>query len=216
MMKYLTNIPQDVEEYGFCKTLLVRREVIHIKHILTEVFDRQSIDINKYINKLDISLFDYMKIMTNRLRDVHHFSRNYTNDINEIVKSSRDRFFPTLNLYQCLNNVIILDFDGVVTDKNFRRLYELCISRCNVIICSANPTITEDYFIKNNLSIPNHIYSCKGKVKKINTLIYLQKIYDYVFYVDNEIEYLEYAWLFGLQTFHYTKGCIKYFSLKTK
>jgi len=110
-MKYLTNIPQDVEEYGFCKTLLVRREVIHIKHILTEVFDRQSIDINKYINKLDISLFDYMKIMTNRLRDVHHFSRNYTNDINEIVKSSRDRFFPTLNLYQCLNNVIILDFD---------------------------------------------------------------------------------------------------------
>ena len=40
---YLTDIPQDVEKYGFCKTLAVRREVIHIKHIFTEVFVRKQL-----------------------------------------------------------------------------------------------------------------------------------------------------------------------------
>ena len=56
----------------------------------------------------------------------------------------------------------------------------------------------------------------EGKVKKIKRLIELQKKYDYVFYVDNEIEYLEYAWLFGLQTYHWNGNEIKYFSMKSK
>lgn len=71
MQRSLTNIPQDVDNYGFCKTLVVRREVIHIKHIFTEVFVRKTIDIQKYLNKIDWNLFDYMEYMTNRLRRVH-------------------------------------------------------------------------------------------------------------------------------------------------
>ena len=50
---YLTDIPQYVEKYGFCKTLAVRREVIHIKHIFTELFVRKTIDIQKFLNKID-------------------------------------------------------------------------------------------------------------------------------------------------------------------
>ena len=37
---YLTNIPQAIEKFGFCKVLAVRREVIHVKHILTDMFVR--------------------------------------------------------------------------------------------------------------------------------------------------------------------------------
>lgn len=41
---YLTNIPEDVSKYGINKVLLVRHEIIHIKHILTEIFVRKSIN----------------------------------------------------------------------------------------------------------------------------------------------------------------------------
>jgi hypothetical protein len=213
---YLTNIPESVNDYGFCKTLAVRREVIHIKHIFTEVFVRKTIDIEKYLNKLDISLFEYMKIMTNRIRNVHYFSRLYDNNCNDIVKKDRDRFFPTLKLLDGLNNLIALDFDGVTTENKFKELYELCCDRENVQICTANPTVTNDWFDKSDMTRPVKINAMKGKIKKIKRLIELQKKYDYVFYVDNEIEYLEYAWLFGLQTYHWSGTEIKYFSMKSK
>lgn len=215
-MNYLTDIPKSVNEYGFCKTLLVRREVIHIKHVFTEVFIRKSIDIYPYLEVLDMTLFDYMAYMTQRMRNVHHFSREYENNCNAIVKADRDRFFPTLDLYKGLNNIIALDFDKTVTNTNFHPLYTLCIERNKTIICSANPTVNNDYFIKNNLELPANILANKGKLKKIKALIQLQKYHDYVFYIDDEIKYLEYAWLFGLQTYHWTNNQIKYFSMKTK
>lgn len=213
---YLTNIPQDIEKFGFCKTLLVRREVIHIKHILTEIFINKSIDIDKYLKKLDWTLFDYMEFMTQRLRRVHHFNRGYSNDINEIVKNPRNRFFPTIDLYKGLDVLIALDFDGVVTENSFKDLYKRCLETTRTNICSANPTITEDWFEKHNLNKPNRIYSCKGKIRKLNQLIELSKKNDFVFYVDNEIEYLEFAWIFGMNTYHYVNKQIKHFTLKTK
>ena len=213
---YLTDVPQSVEQYGFCKTLVVRREVIHIKHILTEVFVRKSIDISPYLDKIGWTLFDYMEYMTNRLRLVHKLSRKYRHDVNEIIKSDRDRFFPTINLYTGLNNAIILDFDGVITKLSFKGLYHLCTKRCKTIVCTGNPTVSESWFVSRGYTIPDRIYACKGKVQKIKKLIELNKKYDYVFYVDNEIEYLEFAWLMGIQAYKYEYGQIKYFTLKTK
>lgn len=213
---YLTNIPDSVNAFGFCKTLAVRREVIHIKHIFTEVFTRKTIDTEKYLSKLDITLFEYMEIMTNRIRKVHYFSRLYDNNCNDIVKKDRDRFFPTMELLEGLNKLIVLDFDGVTTANKFKELYELCCERENVQICSANPIVNYEWFDKHNMTRPNSINAMKGKLKKIRRLVELQKKYDYVFYVDNEIEYLEYAWLFGLQTYHWNGNEIKYFSMKSK
>lgn len=215
-MAYLTNIPQEIEELGFCKVLAVRKEVIHIKHVFTEIFVNKTIDIVSYLDDIDWSLFQYLEYMTNRLRKIHHFSREYRNDINQIVKTKEDGFFPTLDLYNGLNNLIILDFDGVVTDKQFKYLYDLCLERNRTVISSANPTITESWFNKRWYDLPNEIYSNKGKIKKIKNIIELTKRYDYVFFVDNEEEYLKYAWLFGIKTFLYSKGKIKYFTMKTK
>lgn len=213
---YLTGIPQENEKYGLCKTLIVRREIIHIKHIFTEIFVRKSIDIHFFLNKLDLCLFDYMEVLTNKIRKIHHFSRLYRHDFNNIVKLEKCSFFKSVNLYDGLNNIIVLDFDGVVTENNFRDLYNLCIERCRTVICSANPTIKEEWFIKKGLPLPYKIYSCKGKIQKINTLLDINKKYDNVFYVDNEEEYLKYAWLFGVKTYHYNDNKIKYFTLKTK
>jgi len=216
MLEYLTNIPQEVEKYGFCKTLLVRSETINIKHIFTEIFVRKTIDIQPQLDILKMNLFDYMEYMTNRLRKIYRFDRSYEQDLNKIVKYSRKDFFPTLELYQGLNNLIILDFDGVITKKSFIELYKLCIARCKVEICSANPQITLDYFIKRDLPLPTKINACKGKSKKLRKIIEISKKYDYVFYVDNEEEYLETAWLFGIQTFIYKNKQIKHFSLNSK
>lgn len=213
---YLTGIPQGVEKYGFCKTLIVRKEIIHLKHIWTEIFIRKSADIQKHLNDIEWDLFRYMEFMTDLTRKIHRFDRSYRNCFDKIVKSDRNSFFRTVELYKGLNNVIVLDFDGVVTSKSFTDLYKLCIERGNVEICSANPTITKDWFHKRNLPLPNKIHSMKGRIKKIKRLIEIRKKYDNVLYVDNETKYLEFAWLFGIHTYHFTDRKIKYFTLKTK
>ena len=211
-MDYLTNIPSIVEEHGFCKTLTVRREMIQIKHIFTEIFVRQTIDINKVLELLDIDLFTYMKYMTRRIRRLHLIDREFKEDCNNIVKHDRDRFFPTINLFNHFNNTIILDFDGVITDKTFYPLYNLCLDKSKVEVCSANPTITSDWFEKKGLLKPDNINSMKGKKKKVRKLLELATKYDFLFYVDNEVEYLDYAWLFGIYTFHWDGKQIKHYS----
>lgn len=212
---YLTDVPQEVSKYGFCKVLAVRREVIHVKHILTEVFIRRSIDIDDMLEKINYDMKKYMRFITQRLRDIHHFDRDFICDVDDLIKKDRRNFFPAIQLMNGMHNVIVLDFDGVVTENSFLQLYELCLSRCKTVICSANPTITTDWFDKREMKHPDRIYSMKGKVKKINQLIELAKQYDNVFYVDNEKKYLDYAWLFGIKTFIYEKGVIKNYSLNS-
>ena len=212
---YLTNIPEICEEYGITKSLLVRREMIHIKHIFTEIFVRKTVKISDH--KLNMNTEEYMEIMTRVMRKIFHYSRNYKYNLNGVVKESHNRFFPQLEMYKGLDTVIALDFDGTITSNQFRHLYDLCIERCDkVFVVTANPTVTEYWFINRDISIPNKIYACKGKERKIKQLIELQKKYDQVFYVDNEVEYLKIAWIFGIKTFLYKNGKIEYFTMKTK
>lgn len=215
-MEYLTNIPDIAKEHGLCKTLEVRHEVINIKHILTEVFVRYTLDLKKLLAPLNMDLFTYMHIMTNRLRKIHCIDRNFVRDCDEIVKADRSRFFPTIELLKGLNNIIVLDFDGVLTDPKFIPLYLLCCERENVHICSGNPGVTEDWFKRRNLPLPKKIHAMKGKKKKIYRLIELQRKYDNIFYVDNETEYLDYGWVFGLNTFHWNRKQIKHYSHYTE
>ncbi len=211
---YLTDMPQEFENYGLCKVLLVRKEVIRYKHIFTEIFVKKRIDIKPMLKKLNLSLFDYIEYMTNILRKIHYIPREYTYDINKIVKKDLDNFFPTIELYSKLNNLIVLDFDGVVTDPQFKKLYDLCLYRNKTVICSANPTITQEWFLNRNYNLPDKIFSNKGKVKKIKKILELNLKYDNIFYVDDEIEYLTYAWIFNIKTYHYKNGKIKYFTLE--
>src|SRR5574344_2067140 len=108
---YLTNIPEICEEYGITKSLLVRREMIHIKHIFTEIFVRKTVQISDH--KLNMNTDEYMEIMTRVMRKIFHYSRNYQYNINNVVKDGHNRFFPQLEMYKGLDTVIALDFDGV-------------------------------------------------------------------------------------------------------
>ena len=214
---YLTNIPEELNMYGFSKVLAVRRELIHIKHIFTEIFVRKTINIEKLLDRVDWSLFRYMEYMTNRIRRINHFSRDYEANLNDVVKQDRDKFFPTIELYAALKVAIVLDFDGVITKDSFKELYNLCWQKTwYLLVCSGNPTVNYEWFISHEYSVPNEIYACKGKIAKMKKLAEISTKYDYVFYVDNEVEYLEWAWILGIQTYHYTQNKIKHFTLKTK
>lgn len=222
---YLTNIPELNISLGFPKILAVRRELIHIKHIFTETFVRKTIDIEKLLSEVNWSLFRYMEFMTNRIRKIHHFSREYNQDLNSIVKHSRDKFFPTIDLYTGLNIAIVLDFDGVVTKNSFKELYGICAlksvygdynSYVDLIICSGNPSVNKEWFDNKEYYPPDKIYACKGKIAKMKKLTEISTKYNYVFYVDNETMYLDWAWILGIQTYHYINNQIKYYTLKTK
>jgi hypothetical protein len=213
---YLTGMPQEIEKYGLCKTLAVRNEMIHTKHILTEIFIRKTIDIEEILSLVDMDLFSYMEYMTNRIRRIYKLSRDYVKDVNLIVKSDRDHFFPTFNLLEGFDRKFVLDFDGTVTANNFQPLYKLCCERGRTEICSANPTIVGSWFTNKSLPLPDKINSMKGKKKKLKRLLEIQKASDFVFFVDNEKEYLDFAWVFGIKTFHWTNNEIKYYTLKSR
>lgn len=215
-MNYLKDIPQEVDQYGFSKVLLVRNEVINFKHILTEIFVRKTVNIDKYLNEIEYTINDYIEFMTNRLRKIHNFDRQYNDVIDDIIRLDRSKFFPIVELYKPLKNTIVLDFDGVVTKNSFENLYNLCIDREKTIICSANPTIKPEYFDRRNLPQPKEIHSCKGKIAKMKRLIEIIKSHDNVFYVDDEDKYLEFAWLFGIKTYKYINNKIIGFSLNSK
>ncbi len=213
--KYLADIPEVANKHGFPKTLTIRNEIIHLKHIFTELFTRKSVDIRNMLEYLNMDIYRYMEIMTNRIRKIHHISRGYVRDCNAILKHNHNKFFPTIQLLGGLNNIIVLDFDGVVTDKRFIEIYELCNKRCRTEICSANPTITSKWFEAKNITMPSRINAVKGKKKKIYKIIEIQKKYDNVFYVDDEKKYLDYVWVFGVKTFLWNGKKITKHSLKT-
>lgn len=220
--EYLVDIPQDFSKYGFCKVLLVRLEIIHIKHIFTEIFTKKSIDINKYLNLIEWSLFDYMEYMTNRMRKIHHFSREWEWDINKIKcgVGNTKKFFPILKMLENngkLKTCIILDFDGVMSKYNFKQFYlRMFDYHCDVIVNTGNPNINEKWFTNHKYIPANKLFANKGKIKKIKRLIEISKRYDNCLYIDDEIEYLEYAWIFGIKAFHYTQNKIMQFTMKTK
>lgn len=212
--QYLTDIPQEFADWGFSKVLQVRKESIHIKHIFTEIFVRKTIDIEKILTPIEFSIFDYMEYMTNRIRRIYKYPREFVcDDINLINSTDKNSFFPQLELYD--NPHIALDFDGVVTKNSFNKLYTLCVERAKTSIVSANPMITPNWFEKHDLPLPHEIHSMKGKTKKMKKLIDLANRCDKLFYIDDEEEYLTFAWVFGIQTYQYKNGKIVYFTLKS-
>lgn len=217
MENYLQNMPQELSKYGLCKTLYTRWETIRIKHVLTDVFVKKKIDINDFylmLLNLDLDFPDYISFLINQLRKLYKITRKFDCDINSINKNIS--LFSNLDAYKSLNNVIVLDFDGVITKRSFKFLYDILYGKCKIIVCTANPVVTNDWFINHDFKVPFKIEACKGKKAKIKRLIEIKKRYDNVFYVDNEEIYLKYAYIFFIKTFHYCNGKIKPYTLNTK
>jgi hypothetical protein len=79
-----------------------------------------------------------------------------------------------------------------------------------IIINTANPSLEtiEGYLNKHGLPIPPKIFNNKGKQQKIVNLKVLAAKYlsRPLFYVDDEIEYIDYANMLFYQSYQYTSG----------
>ena len=223
-MNYLTDIPNHAQNYGFTKTLIVRMEEIALKHIETEIFVRKNINIIPMLSEINKTLFDYCTFMNERRRRIFRFSREIrVKDINNIVGLDKGSLFKTLDLYNNnMKNCIIFDYDGVVSDSKFKKLYNYIVDKygkssgiARIFINSANPDITKETLEKKGLSQPDFIFANKGKKKKINRFLQISKKYDNTFLIDDEELYLIYGWIFGLKTFRWDrrKEQIKVFNL---
>lgn len=213
--KYLTNMPTEIlNEYGLNKTLITRRETIYLKHILKNVFIYgNEKDLLQKLEMLQFkSLFEYMGFITNKIRAIYKIPRQYIYDSSDrIVKQRRESFIDTLDLYKSLNPIIILDFDKTITNAKFHTLYKYFKEmKFKIIVNSANPQkeIIKNYFDKNDLQQPEIIYSNKGKQRKITRLknIVIGNMNKPIFYIDDEIEYLQYGVLLGCYCYQYTKN----------
>ena len=211
---YLTNMPTDViNTYGLAKTLLTRRETIYLKHVFKNVFMYGTEE--ELIPKLEMmqfkSLFQYMTFITDKLRSIYKYPREFqVKDADKFVKQRRTAFIEMLEMYKGLNPVIILDFDRTITNKKFHSLYNYIIDDYRVIINSANPSLEtiEGYLQKYGLKKPHKICANKGKKKKIVNLkrLALENISKPIFYIDDEIEYLDYGCLLFMYCYQYTKS----------
>lgn len=219
MSEYLTHMPTDtLNKYGLTKTLLTRRETIYLKHVLKNLFVYGSEgELNNRLEMMNFkNLFQYMEFITNKLRMIYKLPREYqVEDTDELVKIKRESFFETVRLYKDLNPIFILDFDKTITNTKFHALYEfLTENQFTIYINSANPdkNVIENYLSKHNLEQPKQIYANKGKKRKIvnlKNLVY-QNMSKILFYIDDEIEYLDYGNLLFMYCYEYTKdGKIK-------
>lgn len=212
---YLTDMPTDIiNKHGLSKTLLTRRETIFLKHVLKNVFVLgNEEDLNKKLEMLNFkSLFDYVTFVTNKLRGIYKFPREYeVEDADKIVKQSRNSFCKTLELYKGINPIVILDFDKTITNKKFHSLYNwLIYNKYEIIINSANPSkeTIVNYLKKHDLKVPSKIYANKGKKKKITKMkdLVFHNLDRVFFYIDDEQEYLDYASLLFVHTYLYTNS----------
>lgn len=214
MAEYLTNLPTEIcNEYGLSKVLMTRRETIHMKHVFKNLFiTGNEDDLDVKLNMLNMNLFNYMQFATNRLRGIYKITRNFKpEEADFIVKDDMSSFFKTLTMFKELNPIIILDFDKTITNKNFHTAYNYMIENgYKIIINSANPvkeTII-NYLEKNGMKSDVEIYSNKGKQKKLLKLKSLAMLNTKrpIFYIDGEIEYLEFGCMLMMYTYEYTSS----------
>lgn len=212
--KYLTDMPTEImNEYGLTKTLLTRRETIYLKHVLKNLFiygDEEYLESKLKILNFS-STFKYFSYITDKLRGIYKLPRAFrTDEADSLVKQSRNSFIKMLELYKETNPIIVLDFDKTITNTKFHSLYEYFTEQnYKIIINSANPNqeVIENYLTKHGLKTPSEIYANKGKKRKITRLkeIAASNTKKVIFYIDDEVEYLEYGCLLFMYCYEYTK-----------
>ena len=116
--RYLQDIPNELTDVGMQKVLLVRREMIHLKHIRKEIFINRTINIESILDSLGLSLFEYTQFMSNRERQIFKISRDYQlDDINKVVKL-QETYGAISRLYSSLKEVIYFTTDILDTHNN--------------------------------------------------------------------------------------------------
>lgn len=214
---YLTGMPSELcNKHGLSKTLLTRRETIRLKHLMKSLFVYRIFtdeELDEYFNVMQFKgLMSYITFLTNQLRGIYKITREFRfDDADGIVKADKDSMIDLLRMYKKSDPIVVVDFDRTITNKKFHPLYRwLSEEGLSIFINSANPvqsTIT-DYLKKWDLPMPQRVYANRGKKKKI---VQLKCIADKFierprFYIDDEIEYLQYGNLLFYHCYQYTSS----------
>lgn len=218
------NYLQDLDvEYcnikGITKTLACRRETISLKHLMKTVFVYWTEEkLQEKLNILNMSIFQYSKYLTNKLRGIYKFPRNMIcENTNDLVNQKDGGLNDSIKIWAQLNPIFILDFDGVITVERFQGMYEYLCENFRVIVNSANPNLSKEWFIKHSLPVPGVILANKGLQAKIIALKNIAENHtkDILFQIDDEEKYLEFGALLGMKTFLYQSG-FKRFTINIK
>ena len=214
--RYLSDLPTEIcNKTGLSKVLMTRRETIRLKHLQKNLFVYNKygqVDLVKKLKYLQFrDLFQYMEFLSNRLRGIYKYPRSINvENVDKIVKQKDYEFTNTVRLYTSANPVIVLDFDKTITNQKFHSLYRWLTEVLNikVIINTANPSreVVLAYLRNHELKMPSEIYNNEGKQKKLVNLKNLaSRFYKRpLFYVDDEVEYIDYANLLFYQCYLYT------------
>ena len=217
-MSYLTDIPKEASEYGLDKVLAVRRESIHLKHIFTECFDRKTIPLESMLRKANINLFDYMAVMTNRMRKIYHFNREYKCDnFKDLTTDHSSDLFEQIAIYKGLQNVLVVSYE-VINEYNFQNMFYNRLAGDLKVIVLSNKSLPEDWFNKRHMT-PAQVIQLNGH-GKIKQLIQLTNKFDNLFYLDIDTKELDYAWIYGWKTYQFMpdkkkEKKIHHYTLKT-
>lgn len=209
--QYLTDMPRDLVTYGICKTLMVRRETIYLKHILKNIFIYNFEHRQEILDNLNFSdPFVYFEFLTNKLRMIYKLSRHFEYDPNIIVKLDRNSIVPICELYQQLNPLFIVDFDKTLTKKQFHKWYSVLCRSGQVVVNSANPDEERisNYINKHDLPRPKKICANPGVKKKITRLknLCFNNMTRPQFCFDDEAYFLDHAIFLGMYAYQIRNG----------
>ena len=146
-MNYLENLENDyLKQNGFSKVLLVRKESIHLKHILT------------YVVTFKINFQKYLDNYTNLMRMVYNIDRKYEVCPSLILKVKKDCFEQYYNLVITLNPILYLD-----KNINYHFLKNI-IDKYNINVHVIDTTVLKEinnpfsFVISNNKECLNKLW----------------------------------------------------------
>jgi len=224
---YLKNLTNDIiNNNGLCKLLFMRNELIHIKHCLKRFFIKDSHA--KFIKKeqmgfilknLNLDYLDYIEYLAHTLRNILKYNRDIDlgNDAIKLISKLKFKTYRDFYIFKVLNPIVIFDFDGVLTNKNFikfaKQLVELYGAQ-NIKILTANRGLLNNIkdltFNRLGVILKNdNIHVCSGKkakIRQIKNIATMNKNKRPIIYFDNEECYLEYGCFMFMHTFIVNKN----------
>lgn len=205
-MEYLKNLTDKmINEHGLCKVLYVRKESIHMKHVLKRFFVSGNPTILEWatgeiLERLNMSLFQYIAYITDKMRFVNKISRDIQLEHPSELIGMTWRNAPTaIKVYDPLHPIMLIDFDKVVTNEYFRKNYfQYMMATYKTVIVTANPSTDILAYIKKNYSDYKgkvEIIQRKGMDQKIIALkeFAIKNVKYPIFYFDDEDYYLDHG-----------------------
>ena len=205
---YLQFIPNSAMFYGLTKVLMVRKFVIHLKHVFKYVFCKSSKEkINKIFNIIDYDVFDYMGYMTQHLRLILKIDRASSLYPKQVLKH-QDSLFRDLEFYSAYNGILCIDLETI--DSAFLGIILAKFTSIKIVLfyTSNNADLVENTPITNKLKKQLRLTNKEVRWVKyrnpkgyVNSILGLQQKHKYVTIVTPLTSTAELLWICGVNVY---------------